>query len=50
MCSWVSLLGLCAGSMQGNAAKANESVAIQPKISETIRVINFQEGQRVETG
>jgi multidrug resistance efflux pump len=50
MCSWASLLGLCAGSMQENAAKANESVEIQPKVAETIRAINFQEGQRVETG
>ncbi len=33
MCSWASLLGLCAGSMQGNVAKANGSVENQPKIS-----------------
>jgi hypothetical protein len=32
-CSWASLLGLCAGSMQGNVAKANGSVENQPKIS-----------------
>lgn len=31
-------------------AKANESVDIRPKISETIRAINFEEGQRVEAG
>ena len=31
-------------------AKANESVDIRPKISETIRAITFEEGQRVEAG
>lgn len=31
-------------------ARANESVEVRPKVSETVTAIHFEEGQRVETG